>query len=316
MADPRLRGVSPVLAVPFHEDGSLDDLGFVSVVDHVLRTGVTSALLFGLASEFHKLSDSERHQLTALLLERTNDRPEFAAICSVTDHATWLACRRAEAYEAAGADAINVLPPHFLAPSREAVVAHLDAVVGSVSIPVIVQHAPGQTGSTLVASDLRDLASRHPHFAIVKVESVPPGPLIADLKAAGISSFVGQAGLHLPEAVAAGAIGVQPGCSMIPLYQSMWSAAVAGDQVALREQHAAVLPVLTVWMSGVERIVQAEKSLLHRSGVIASDHCRAPGVSAEEDDEAWFALVETRLAALRAVDAGPSRVVGPPRAGS
>lgn len=275
--DARLRGVSPVLAVPFHPNGDLDTGGFVAVVEHVLSAGVSSALLFGLASEFHKLSDAERDRLAALLLERSAEHPEFAAILSVTDHATHPAVRRAQSYQERGAGVINILPPHFLAPPRRAVLDHLDAVMAAVDIPVIVQYAPAQTGTALAPHDLSQLAERHANFAIVKVESTPPGPMIAALADRGLASFVGQAGLHLPSAVSAGAIGVQPGCSMLPLYQEIWAAVDGGDDLALHAAYDSLLPTIVHWMTNVETIVQAEKTVLQRLGVIESDHCRAPG---------------------------------------
>lgn len=294
--DPRLAGVSPVLAVAFHDNGDLDPLGFTAIVDHVLAAGVTSALMFGLASEFHKLTDFERDELGEILLDRTAGHPGFAAICSVTDHATHVAVRRAKRYEARGAAAVNVLPPHFLGPSTEAVVAHLDAVMDAVSVPVVLQYAPIQTGTLLRPDDLGQLASRHHNFRIVKVECNPPGPMIAALADLGLQSFVGQAGVHLPSAVAAGAIGVQPGCSMVPLYQQMWLAAATGDAKGLALVYAELLPVLSHWMTGVETIVQAEKTVLHRLGVIGADHCRAPGARL---DPYAFALVDQMLERLR-----------------
>jgi len=272
-----LRGISPVLAVPFRANGDLDGDGFRAVVDHVLSSGVTSALLFGLASEFHKLTDAERDLLCGLFLERTVERPGFAAICSVTDHATHVAVQRATCYQDRGADAVNVLPPHFLDPSPRAVIDHLDAVMAAVEVPVIVQYAPVQTGTSLQPDDLGRLAERHANFGIVKVESSPPASMIAALARLGLASFVGQAGLHLPSAVAAGAIGVQPGCSMIPLYQRLWSAVDARDEPALFADYEALLPTIVHWMTHVETIVQAEKTVLQRLGVIESDHCRAPG---------------------------------------
>lgn len=300
--DPRLAGVSPVLAVAFHDNGDLDADGFTAIVDHVLAAGVTSALMFGLASEFHKLTDHERDELADILLDRTAGHPGFAVICSVTDHATHAAVRRARRYEELGAAAVNVLPPHFLAPPTEAVVAHLDAVMDAVSVPVMLQHAPGQTGTLVRPDDLGQLASRHRNFRIVKVESNPPGPMIAALADVGLQSFVGQAGVHLPSAVAAGAIGVQPGCSMVPLYRQLWSAANSGDRGGLAAAHAELLPVISHWMTGIEMIVQAEKTVLHRLGVIGADHCRAPGARL---DPYALALVDRVLERLPAGGRGP-----------
>lgn len=297
--DTLLRGVSPVLAVPFDDDGGLDLDGFAAVVDHVLASGVTSLMLFGLASEFHKLTDDERGRLLDVLLARTTDRHDVAVICSVTDHATHPAARRARQYAERGVDAVNLLPPHFLAPSPDAVVDHLDAVMASVDVPVVVQYAPAQTGTTLRPAELSWLAERHGNFRLVKVECTPPGPMIAALGEVGLDCFVGQAGIHLPDAVASGAVGVQPGCSMIPLYREMWDAAMASDDAELEATHGALLPTLCHWMTSVELIVQAEKAVLHRLGVISSAHCRAPSAPLDPFASALVDAVVARLREMR-----------------
>src|SRR5690606_28020859 len=101
---------------PFLPDGRVDEDSFVRTVRHVLGTGVTSVMFPGFASEFHKLADAERDQLTALLLAETAGRDDVATIVSVPDHATHLAVTRAVAAVEAGADVVNLLPPHFLNP--------------------------------------------------------------------------------------------------------------------------------------------------------------------------------------------------------
>jgi dihydrodipicolinate synthase/N-acetylneuraminate lyase len=129
---PPIHGVSPVLEVPFHPDGAVDERGFLIVVERVMATGVSSLMFPGFASEYHKLSDAERSHLTRLLLTRTQNHPDLTAIVSVPDQATVLAAARARALADQGADAINLLPPHFLEPSDHAVHDHLSTVLDAV----------------------------------------------------------------------------------------------------------------------------------------------------------------------------------------
>src|SRR6202171_1779245 len=130
-----IRGVSPVLAVPFTNEGDVDATGFQALVRHVLESGATSAMLFGFASEFYKLTDDERTALRSLFIEETSSRENFVTIVSVTDHATEIAIRRAKESVAAGAGALNLLPPYLLSPSRAAVVDHVTAVLDAVDAP-------------------------------------------------------------------------------------------------------------------------------------------------------------------------------------
>ncbi|MCX4548197.1 dihydrodipicolinate synthase family protein [Streptomyces sp. NBC_01500] len=275
-----VRGVSPVLEVPFHDNGDLDPAGFTTVVDRVLATGVSSVMFPGFAGEFHKLDGAERELLTGLLLDRTRERSDVAAIVSVPDHATRHAVAQARSAAERGADVINVLPPHFLGPSRDAVLAHVRAVLAAVHpLPVVVQYAPAQTGTALDAPTLRLLAAEHPNLRWVKVESSPPGRLIAALAEGDrpLPALVGLAGLQLPDALRRGAVGVQPGCSFTELYVELWRRWESGDEDGALALHTRMLPYLSYWMQGVELIVAAEKEISVRRGWFGSAHCRAPG---------------------------------------
>ena len=278
--DPRIRGVVPVLETPFTSTGAVDDDGFLRVVDHVLGAGVSAVMFPGFASEFHKLSDDERWRLIDALLARAGDSPDVAVVISIPDHATRLALRAVERAIGAGADAINVLPPHFLGPPASEVLAHLHAVLEAADpLPVIVQHAPSLTGLSLSTESLLALARKMPNLCAVKVESVPPGPMVTALTEAAppLATLVGYAGLHMLDAARRGAVGVQPGCSFLELYLRIWDAEAAGLTGEADALHGRLVPYLASWMQSPELIVQVEKTISLRRGLIRSDHCRRPG---------------------------------------
>jgi dihydrodipicolinate synthase/N-acetylneuraminate lyase len=293
--DLRIRGVCPVLAVPFTETGDVDLASFNALTRRVIDAGATSVMLFGFAGEFYKLTDGEREELRHTFLTETGSRDDVAAIVSITDHATEVAVRRAREAVADGADALNILPPHMLGPSRAGVLDHLAAVLDAVGVPVIIQYAPALTGTSLDARSLSQLARAHPNLAMVKVESSPPGRLIADLAAGDppLPALVGYAGVQLPDALRRGAVGVQPGSSFTEIYVEIWRAWDAGRWEDAFELHRRLLPYVAYWMQYVELIVQAEKTILARRGIIASDRCRAPGWSLDDEE---LAMVDRFLA--------------------
>jgi dihydrodipicolinate synthase/N-acetylneuraminate lyase len=282
-----LGGVSPVLEVPFHDDESVDLDGFSEVVAHVLRIGVTSVMFPGFASEFHKLTDDERAALRGRLLQQTRCRDDIAAIVAVQDHATVVAVRSAGQAVAEGADAINLLPPYLLGPSPRAVQRHVRAVLAAVEpTPVVLQYAPALTGTSLDAETIASIAAGHPNLVAVKVESIPPGPLIQALAAGtpSLPSFVGYAGLQLPDALRRGAAGVQPGCSFTELYVCLWHLWHRGERRAALRLHTRMLPYLSYWMQSVEMLVSAEKLVSQRRGLIRSAICRAPAYVLDRED--------------------------------
>ena len=281
-----LRGICPVLETPFHPDESVDEPGFGRVIDAMTAAGVESVMFPGFASEFHTLTDAERRRLSEVLLERgVHGGP--AAVISIPDHATATAAANAVHAAEHGAAAINLLPPHFLGPSRDAVLAHLRAVLDAVApLPVVLQYAPAQTGTALDARSIKQLAADHPNLSYVKVESQPPGRLIAALAASPqpLPSLVGYAGLQLPDALRRGAVGIQPGCSFVEIYLEIWRRWDSGDKQAAEALHRRLVPYLAYWMQHVNLIVAAEKTISVARGWFASDTCRRPGwrLDAEE----------------------------------
>ncbi|MET9263589.1 dihydrodipicolinate synthase family protein [Amycolatopsis sp. NPDC004079] len=294
-----IRGVSPVLEVPFTDDGEIDVSGFRRVVRHVLGTGVGSVMFPGFASEFYKLAEDERQTLTQVLLAETALQPDVLAIVAVQDHATRLAVKRAAEAVDAGADLINLLPPHYLQPSRKALVKHIREVLDAVDpTPVVVQYAPAETGTRLDADMLRKIAAKHANLRLVKVESSPPGPLIAELAAGDppIPAVEGYAGVQLPDAIRRGAVGTQPGCSFTEIYVEIWRRFESGDDAGGDELHRRLLPYISYWMLDTERIIATEKLISVRRGLFASPYCRAPAHRLDAED---IRLIDRFLAEFR-----------------
>jgi 4-hydroxy-tetrahydrodipicolinate synthase len=64
------------------------------------------------------------------------------------------------------------------------------------------------------------------------------------------------------------------------------------DPAGFQALHGRLLPFISYWMQGVELIVRAEKLILQRRGIIASDYCRSPAYAL---DSAELAQVEQFL---------------------
>ena len=278
-------GVCPVLAVPFDERGELDLVSFRNLVHWVQSldfngTQVRSVMLFGVASENHKLRDDEREQLLVTLLQERN-AGALTVIASVADQSAELAVARAAHYQELGADAINILPPSFLSPSKEQVLAHIERVLQSVSIPVIIQHLP-QAGGLEIVDELLHLHDSFPHFVTIKCEATPPTETVARIAAQSVrqvSTLVGWGGTSWAEGIAAGASGVQPGCSLADLYLWAQAALDGGDNVEFVERLSHFIPWVREWIETVETLIAVEKYVLVERGIIASPYCRMPTVT-------------------------------------
>ncbi|MGP3956876.1 dihydrodipicolinate synthase family protein [Nonomuraea sp. 3N208] len=271
-----IRGVSPVLPTPFRADGSLDRRSFERVSRHTWELGVRSVMFPGFASEYFALSEGERLRLVSDLAGTVP--PGCLLIASVAEHATHLATRQVRRYADLGAGAINVLPPHFGGPPRVLVLDHLAAVLQAAGpLPVVVQFAPRETGTRLDPGDLAGLRDAHPNLAAVKVECRAPGAYIRALARHGVPCLAGNAGVDLPEALDAGAVGVQPGGGFVELYLRILRLWDAGERDAALALHAGLATWLESWWPVPGAPLAMGKAIAWRRGLIDGPHCRAPG---------------------------------------
>jgi 4-hydroxy-tetrahydrodipicolinate synthase len=283
-----IRGVNPIVAMPFRADGEIDETSFVRLLEHLAATGVQGTTLFGIASEFPKLDDRERARLAEIFIATLARTPLYRAI-SVTDHSSEVAVKRARHYQKLGADALMLLPPFFLQPSPQAIQQHIFAVLDAVDIPVMVQYAPGETGLPIAAQQLADVAARYPH-AVFKIECNPPVDYTKEfLQLAPQASVLnGYAGLYMLQMLAVGGKGVMPGCSFSEVYLRIYRHWQAGEAEAAQALHQALLPYIQRWMGHCEYIIQVEKTILQRRNIIATDYCRHPGWPLTADDSAMI----------------------------
>jgi len=283
-----ISGIVPIVAATFTSSGTLDEDSFQSLIRHLIATNASALTLFGLATEFYKLTDSDRFQLQKLLLAETVHSESVAGIISITDHSWEVASQRARAAEEQGADALMLLPPYFLGPGEDAILEHLKRVIGCVKIPVIIQYAPVQTGVRIAPDVFLKLRDLLPNADFIKVETQPPGRYVTQLveRSEGrLKSLVGYAGVQMPDVLARGAVGIQPGCSFTEIYVELWRLWLS-DQPAFLLLHNKLLPYVNYWMQAVELIIRVEKLILKKRGIIDCDYCRSPAYHLDDREYA------------------------------
>ena len=274
-----LKGMAPIIATPFTASGEVDYESYVNLVETLIKGGCQAVTLFGIAGEYYKLAQDECDRLVKLTVD-TCKRLNGFSIISVTHHATEVAVRYAKRYEEAGADMLMLLPPFFLKPGGESLYVHMKAVGEAVSIPVMTQYAPEQTGVAIAPTVFSRLFDEVPNISYYKIECKPVGAYISRLLEETknkISVFVGNAGYQFIEAFDRGAVGAMPGCSMFDLYLKMYDEYERGEREAAVMTHSnLLLPMLNHIRQDVEMIIYYEKRILQRRGIIATDYCRHP----------------------------------------
>lgn len=290
MAVTELRGVYPVVATPFQEDGTVDHEGIERIIEAQVERGIHGVVLFGIAAEFYKLGDDERRQIVTTARDVLAGT-ETDLVVSVTDHATYRAERFAQFAETNGADALMLLPPYFLGPSSEDLQRHICRVGEAVKIPVMVQYAPEQTGVAMTPETFVDLSQAVDTLRYFKIESRPPGPDISGITEAApdrVGVLVGYAGLQMLEALDRGAVGVIPGASISEHYLEVWERYEAGDREGAREKHAELLPLITHVVQDIEGFIHYEKHMLAAKGLIDKTVAREPAFTPDEHFDRLF----------------------------
>lgn len=280
----RVEGVIPVLPVPFAIDQSLDLNAFADEVRWAIGRPIDGLALFGLASEYWKLSDDERITLTERLVDTVAGRKPV--LVSVTDSNRFHAERFARRFAAIGADALIVMPPHFMAPKADKVIDQCRAVADAVApMPVVIQYSPAYIGVSLAAEVFVRMQERSPNIGYVKVEPRPPGPMIEAIRSASGGSLrclIGQGGLTLADCRRRGITGLMPGVAVAEVYRKLWDG-LAADTVtdATWDLHDRMVAMMSHIVPTIDMWVAAEKHLLAWRGVIDRTTLRDPSSAPE-----------------------------------
>ena len=286
------RGIVPIIAAPFQKDGSLDLISLKAELKYLKEAGCTGATLFGIAGEYYKLSDAECEEMMEITAQECKQL-DLVCVISCTAQSTETAIKRARRIEEVGADCMMLLPPFLMKPYSSELMRHIREVCSAVSIPVMLQYAPAQTGVPISPEMMCALANEISNLQYFKIECKPAGPYITSFlskvkKEAAV--FNGNAGYQMIEAFDRGAVGCMPGASMAKLYVNIFETYFSGDKEKAILLHNQLLPMLNHIRQDVDMIIHYEKKILARKGVLATDYCRHPEYVTDEETESLFEI--------------------------
>ena len=271
-----LNGVIPILATPFLEDGSIDIDSQLRLADDLLEQGAHGLGVFGNAGEGYALLAAEKRNLLGSVAKHVNGRAPLVVGVGATG--TQVAVEDCRTFEALGADALMVLPPYYLKPDNEGLVAYYKAIGDAVSIPIMVQDAPMLSGVPMPPALLALLAREVEHVVCAKVEAPPTAPKIsATAKAAGdsLALFGGLNGQFMIEEIQRGARGIMPAADMTRDFVAVFDALEAGDDTRAWDVFTCMLPLLRYELQPGLGVSAAKHNLVSR-GVIKTPTVRAP----------------------------------------
>ncbi|WP_159621305.1 dihydrodipicolinate synthase family protein [Ruania rhizosphaerae] len=273
-----MAGVIPVLATPFHPDGSLDRRSLTRLVEFQVDSGAAGVATFGMASETFTLTATERRQILGDVVASAGELPIVAGV-----GATGLSQAREQLRDVAdqGAHVAMVLPPFMVTPSSTQLLDFYGALATdaqAAGIEIMVQDAPGATGVAMSAELIADLAQL-PAITSVKVEASPTLPKLLDVQRAmpvePITVMGGQNAQFFLDELACGAAGTMPACEFTDLLVEIYRAWTQGERARARSHFALLLPLI-VWGLQSGPAWAIHKEVLLERGIISAATVRAP----------------------------------------
>jgi 4-hydroxy-tetrahydrodipicolinate synthase len=278
-----LFGVCTIALTPFTDEGDLDEQSIRALAEFYLNAGVHSVTILGIMGEAHKLSDAERLAVAERYISAVGGLVPVVVGCSAT--ATKVVVERARAAEEAGAAAVMVAPPNNQT-NLDLVFEHYRRVAESVSVPVVVQDEPVNTGVLMPAPFIARLVDGIEGCRYVKLEEAPTTIKISSLlRNAGteVGIFGGLGGMYFYEELMRGAVGIMTGFAYPHVLVETYRLCTEGKKREAQEYFFRYLPLIRFEAQLGVGGVGIRKEILKLRGVISSSHVRFPAPSLDEE---------------------------------
>jgi 4-hydroxy-tetrahydrodipicolinate synthase len=278
-----LFGVCTIALTPFTDEGDLDEQSIRALAEFYLNAGVHSVTILGIMGEAHKLSDAERLAVAERYISAVGGLVPVVVGCSAT--ATKVVVERARAAEEAGAAAVMVAPPNNQT-NLDLVFEHYRGVAESVSVPVVVQDEPVNTGVVMPAPFIARLVDGIEGCRYVKLEEAPTTIKISSLlRNAGteVGIFGGLGGMYFYEELMRGAVGIMTGFAYPHVLVETYRLCTEGKKREAQEYFFRYLPLIRFEAQLGVGGVGIRKEILKLRGVISSSHVRFPAPSLDEE---------------------------------
>ena len=289
-ADDGFRGIFPIVATPYRDDGSVDLETLGDEVRFLDRAGVHGIVWPQLASEYALLKYDERIAGAEAIVEASKGlRPKVVIGVQADDTET--AVRYARHAKSIGPDAIIALPPRKGGQTKfdlQAVAEYYRAVGEAGGLPMFMQ-AIGNMSVGFVSRMVREI----PNLQFVKDEAGHTLSRLTEFQQLPAAerpvAFTGGHGRTLIEEMARGSAGNMPAASWVDLYVRVWELWHAGHRNEAIDMFSKTLLLIT---RAQAHGLPALSYVLHLRGVFPNWKVRTPSAR-PLDEQAKAGLQET-----------------------
>lgn len=273
MTDNPFGRVLTAMVTPMRPDGSLDEPGIRSLVDHLLGSGHDGLVVNGTTGESATLSSDESIQVLDIVVDQVDGRA--GVTMGVGSNDTAHAVAMAKRAEQAGATGALLVTPYYNKPTQPGIIAHTRAVADATDLPVMLYDIPGRTAMPLATDTILALAE-HPKVRAVKDAKSQLWESTKIMAATDLLWFSGNDEENLIH-LALGATGVVSVVGHVAgkEYAAMVEAMDRGDLGTAREIHRRLIPLHEAMMMTSQGAIMAKAALVEL-GVIESAAVRLP----------------------------------------
>lgn len=265
MVDRSMRGIFPILAMPFDADGNVVVEDLEREVDWIAGHGIPGVGI-ALGSEVYKLSDDERSFVLKTVVEAANGR--LKVVMNTGHEGTSVSVDYAKRAQDLGASALMIRPPSFAQLPAADVTNYFVTIAEAVNIPIFMQDVLGSQVPPPLAVQL---AKAHENLCYIKVEVAPSVPRFADLVArtgsSGLIPFGGSGGQFLLEEARRGSQGSMPWAVMPDVYARVWDDFQSGNEHDAETQYRRYAALNGMIAQGMGAAMWINDWILFRRGV-------------------------------------------------
>jgi 4-hydroxy-tetrahydrodipicolinate synthase len=298
--DEQARGIYPISATPFTEQGSIDWESADRLTEFYLGCGVHGLTLLGMMGEAQKLSLEEAASFATRVIRRVAGRVPVVVGVSAGGLAP-MAELTARVLDAGGA-AVLVAPPTGLH-TDDQIFNYYCGVVEALGpdVPVIYQDYPPTTNVFLSSTLFLRMVREFPSMVMLKLEDCPGLDKLTRIRADSsrerlrrVSVLIGNGGLYFPQFLKRGADGAMTGFAYPDMLVRVYERFAAGDPEGAEDLFDMYLPLM-VYEQQPGYGLAVRKEILRRRGALRCAATRAPGPRLQPEDAAEMDALIRRI---------------------
>ena len=290
----KFEGLYTAIVTPFKKDGSLDEEGLRSNIQHQIKNKVAGIVPVGTTGESATLTEKEHKKVIQIAIEESKGKIQVLA--GTGSNNTAEAIEYTHYAKDAGADAALMISPYYNKPTQEGIYQHYKKVAEAVDIPIILYTVPGRTMVNIEPDTCRRL-SEIPNIVGIKDASGSLDQVTKEIMNCRKDFVVlsGDDALNYPITALGGRGAISVVSNVAPKEMGqLIEYALKGDMQKAKEMHYKLYPLSKILF--IETSPSPVKYAMNQMG-LAAGNPRLPlvPIKKENEDKIKKVLAELKL---------------------